>query len=76
MLKIRTQKDNPQLAPQQTQFEFVVGAVSTEVLKGSVVRITTVRGIPSRKAQYADLDAEALDAFILELRSIRESLGS
>lgn len=73
MLKIRTRQDNRQLGPGEVQFESLTGAVSViPVSKG--VRITTVRGIPSRKAQYADLDAEALDAFIQHLQDLRSKL--
>lgn len=75
MLKIRTSQDNRQLGPGEVQFESLAGAVSAEVIPvGKGVRITTVRGIQSRKAQYADLDAEALDAFIQHLQDLRSNL--
>lgn len=82
MLKIRTSADNKQLAPGEVQFESIQGAVSAEVLRPDsdrysatpVVRITTVRGIQGRKAQIADLDVEALDAFIAHLTVLRGKL--
>jgi hypothetical protein len=78
MLKIRTAADNKQLAPGEVQFESIQGAVSAAFhLVASVhpvVCITTVRGIPSRKAQFAFLDAEALDAFIAHLQTLRGKL--
>ena len=81
-LKIRTASDNRQLGPEEVQFESVLGAVSAEVFRPDsdryspvpVVRITTVRGIQGRKAQIADLDVEALDAFIAHLTKLRGRL--
>ena len=75
-LRIRTRADNRQLAPDETQFESVRGAISAEPVSGepSVIRICTVRGIASRQAQFADLDLEALDAFITHLQAKRAIL--
>jgi hypothetical protein len=81
MLRKRTRKDNRQLAEGEIQFESVVGAVSayldTPPWQGDdtpVVTLCCVRGIESRKAQIASLDAEALDAFIEHLQALREAL--
>ncbi len=69
MLRLRTIKDNRQLALGEVQIESVQGAISAypSGVPG-VLRITTVRGIPSRLAQFADLDLEALGALIDELK--------
>lgn len=86
-MRIRTNKDNRQLSPDEIQFESVQGAISTEVLRVPkiasedrwdtipVLQICTVRGIPSRQAQFAMLDAEALDAFIAHLQEQRLKLS-
>ena len=76
MLKIRTSEDNRQLAPGEVQFESTQGAVSVFQMPGGppTFRITTVRGIQGRKAQVADLDVEALDAFIDHLLKLRGKL--
>lgn len=74
MLTISTHADSRRIAPGETQFESVLGALSTEIREGAVY-FTTVRGIAGRKAQVAALDPEALEAFIQHLQGLRALLA-
>jgi hypothetical protein len=72
-LRVRTRADNKQLSLGETQFESTRGAVSA-LVHYNMVRIATVRGIPGRKLNCAELDAEGLDAFIEHLQELRRKL--
>lgn len=63
---------NPQLAPDEKQIECSRGALSVYQAPFSpTVRVMAVRGIPSRQAQVAELNAEEMDAFIAMLVEVR-----
>lgn len=77
-MKIRTNADNRQLAKGEVQIEDIQGAIS--VSRGSTydreagVTVCTVRGIPSRKAQFAVLSQEGVDKLIEELTRVRDEV--
>lgn len=78
-MKIRTRADNRQLQPGERQIEDLDGAISVTpagtagrpVGAPPGVMVCTVRGIPSRKAQYAVLSQEGVDELIAELTRVR-----
>lgn len=73
-MRIRTCKDNRQLEKGERQIEDLQGAISVlpaSPMKG--VMVITVRGIPSRQAQYAILSREGVDALIEDLKRVRDS---
>jgi hypothetical protein len=77
-MKRRTRADNRQLAEGESQIEDIQGAIS--VVKASTydrapgVTVCTVRGIPSRKAQFAVLSREGVDALIEDLIRVRDEV--
>ena len=75
-MRLRTNADNHQLAEGEVQIEDTVGAVSVSVLPTApnLVRVCTVRGIRSRKAQWAFLSEEGVDALIEELQKAKAKL--
>jgi len=75
-MKIRTDADNRQLASDEVQIEDIRGAVSVRKapVHGPGVQVTTVRGIRSRKAQFAVLSREGVDALITELTRVRDEV--
>jgi hypothetical protein len=79
-MRIRTRADNKQLGDTEIQIEDIEGAISV-LPAGSAgrvvgalpgVRVCTVRGIPSRKAQYATLSQEGVAKLISELERVRD----
>jgi hypothetical protein len=84
VVRIRTRANNRQLAEGERQIEDLEGAISVlpAPVHGRVVgappgvRISTVRGIPSRKAQYATLSKEGVDELISELQRVRYEVFS
>jgi hypothetical protein len=77
MMRRRTSADNRQLSRGEVQIEDIRGAVS--VVKSTntgatAVRICTVRGWSSRKAQAAWLSREGVDALIEELQRVRDEV--
>ncbi len=81
-MRIRTCADNKQLGNDEIQIEDLKGAISvcpagtTGRVVGSPpgVRVCTVRGIPSRKAQYATLSKEGVAKLISELERVRDEV--
>jgi len=79
-MKLRTDKDNRQLAQDEVQVEDIQGAVSVcaaRLIGRSVgappgVMVTTVRGWSGRKSQMAVLSREGVDALIAELEKARD----
>ena len=69
-MRIRTCVDNRQLGDKEVQIEDVRGAVSVNPVQEGI-QVCTVRGIPSRKAQYATLSPEGVDKLIEELQRVK-----
>jgi hypothetical protein len=81
-MRVRTRADNRQLAEGERQIEDIQGAVSVRSAgtAGRVVgappgvMVCTVRGIPSRKAQFVILSQEGVDELITELQRVRDEV--
>ena len=74
-MRIRTRADNKQLGEDEVQIEDLQGAISVTASRSGNpadgVKVCTVRGIPSRKAQFAVLSAEGVDKLIEELERVK-----
>jgi len=83
-MRKRTNADNKQLREGEVQIEDIEGAISVysagtagrAVGAPPGVRVCTVRGIASRKAQFATLSKEGVDELISELQRVRDEVFS
>ena len=69
-MRVRTCADNRQLESNEIQIEDIKGAVSVKP-RGDGVEVCCVRGIASRKAQFAVLSEDGVDRLIEELERVK-----